>query len=250
MTGSGIRRIGLTGLMLFMASAVRAEMREWTFRSGATIQGEYVTVAFDRIVLRDADGKRITFAFSEVSAEDVRYIELTDPPPLKIDLLKSEDQVFVKPSPFVNNSPANVMRYRFGARVKQTDFRDYHHDLVVEIYAMSRQVYDPDKYRLVLKWQSMPFRVSPENGRRVEIHSPREVELSDFLLSKKYPRGQELAETVITVRDERGIVIACNATKNWLSNNLEKLEALPEGAWFDKSCRRVHPTSPKAVWFN
>ena len=250
-TAQGIRRIALAGLMLLVPVSVgRAEMREWTLRSGAIIRGEYVTAAFDNIVLRDAEGRRITLAFSEISEADATYVELVDPPALSVDLLKSEEQVFVKPSPWINNSPVNILHCRFGARIKQKDFRDYNHELVVEIYAIARQIYDPDKYQLVCKWRSRPFVLSESNSRRFEIYAPRPVELSDFLLSGQYPRGREFAESVLVVRDVRGVVIACNATKNWLSGNLDKLEALPEGAWFDKSCQRVHPTSPKAVWFN
>ncbi len=243
----------LLGVMMLvvLCAGSDAEMREWTLRSGAIIQGEYETVAIDKIVLRDANGKRISLSFSEVSDADAAYVELENPPELLIDLLKSADQIFVKPSPiWVDNSPVNILRYTFGARVRQKNTADYTHDLTVEIYAVARQAYDPEKYHLVFKWKSEPFRLSIDNNRRCEIYATRNVELAEFRLSGEYPRGQEFAETVLVVRDERGEVVACKSTKNRFSENLDQLIALPEGAWFDKTCRRVHPTSPRPVWFD
>lgn len=244
------KRISVMAVLL-MAATSSAELREWTLRSGATVRAEFVTLSFDRIVLRDEDGKRITFDFEDISEADATYVELVNPPDLVVDLLKSSEQVFVKPSPiWVDNSPVNILRYTFGARVKQRCTTEYNHDLWVEIYAVARQVYDPDKYQLVCKWKSLPFRLSVENGRRCEIRAPQVVELEEFRLAGEYPRGREFAETVIVVRDERGVMVAHRTTKNWLFDHLDKLDALPEGAWFDKSCQRVHPTSPRAVWFN
>lgn len=239
-------------IMLTMLSmGCRGDMREWVLRSGETLQGEYVSIMFDKVVLHDAAGKRMTLSLDELSDEDVAYVELANPPELSVDILKSAKQVFVKPSPiWVNNSPVNVLQHTFGARVRQKSFDDYNHDLFVEIYAVARQVYDPDKYHLVYKWKSEPFRLERKNDRRCEIYAPKVVELAEFLLAGEYPRGEEFAESLLIVRDERGEIVACRASKNWLFENLDKLAALPEGAWFDKTCRRIHPTSPKPVWFN
>ncbi len=236
-------------LMLCMGS--RAELRTWRLRSGESIQGAYVATAFDKIMIRTADGQRVALGLSDISDEDATYVELANPPELMVDLLKSAEQKFVKPSPiWVDNSPVTILCYTFGARIRQKSSAEYNHELHVEIYAVARQVYDPDKYHLVCKWKSKPFRLDSSNGRRCEIHAPKMVELAEFRLAGEYPRGQEFAETMIVVRDERGMVIGYNATKNWLFENLDAVDALPEGAWFDKTCRRVHPTSPKAVWFD
>jgi len=243
----------LHGVMILMLCTMisAADMRTWTLLTGQTIEGNYEGIVFDQVVLRDSDGERVRVPLDQVSEMDRIYLELATPPELKLDVLESAEQVFVKPSTmWQDNSPVTLMRYRLGARIRQLSIAEYRHPLTVEIYTIAQQVYDPDKYHLVRKWSSEPFRLDQEKDRRVEIRCPKVVELAEFLLVGEFPRGERFAESVVAVRDERGEVIACQASKNWLSDNLDKLTALPEGAWFDDQVRRVHPTSPKAVWFD
>ncbi len=243
----------LSGLIMAMGVCIsaQAEMRAWELRSGETVQGEYVATVFDKAVLHDIEGKRLYVPLDTLTPDALDYIELINPPELTVDLLKSVDQEFVKPSPiWVDNSPVNILRYTFGARIRQKSTVSYRHPLVVELYAVARQVYDPDKYHLIFRWRSEPFMLTAENGRRCEIHAPRAVDLAEFRLAGVYPRGEEFAESMAVIRDVRGEVVACNSSKKWLLEQLGQIDTLPVGAWFDKKGRRVHPTSPKPVWFD
>lgn len=236
---------------ILCASACRAGIRPWTLSPGRIVTGEYLAVVMDHVIIRDASGERFRIPLTGLSEEDRIYVELENPPTLKIDFLESADQVFVRPSPmWVDNSPVTLLRYRFGARISQKSEALYPHALTVEIYAVSSQVIDPDKYHLVYRWRSDPVRLHRENSRRVELHAPKTIDLAEFRLAGEYPRGERFAESMVVVRDERGEVVACRSTKNWLSGSLDKLTILPQGAWFDRSGRRVHPTSPKPVWFD
>ena len=240
-----------TAILVLGTMTSYAEMRTWTLVSGETVEGDYDGTVFEQVILRDHDGTEIRIPLDRISAGDRTYIDLVTPPELKVDFLQSAEQVFVKPSPmWADNSPVSMMHYKLGARVRQLSTAAYRHNLTVEIYAIARQVYDPDKYHLVLKWSSEPFRLDVAEDRRLQIQCPRVVKLAEFLLTGEYPRGQSFAESVVVVRDERGMVVACQASKKWLSAHIDRLTALPEGAWFNDSCHRVHPTSPKAVWFD
>jgi len=246
-----MKRIIRIMMTAWLAVGARAEMRTWSPLEGDAVEGEYVSVVFDNIVLRDADGREFKLPLHAVSEADRKYVELANPPKLTVDLLESADQVFVKTSPiWEDNSPVTLLRHAFGARIKQTGQGDYNHELRVEIFAVAQQVYDTSKYHLVYRWESEPFRLTAGNNRRIECRGPRSVDIAKFLLDGRYPRGQRYAESLIVVRDERGEVVAYNTTKNWLFGNLDKLSALPTGAWFDKTCLPVHPTSPKPVWLD
>ncbi len=237
--------------VIFLAVISPAEMRSWTTRSGDVLEGEYVAVFFDQIVLRTPSGARLKVPLEAVSAEDIKYVELANPPQLTVDFLESADQVFIKPSPiWVNNSPVTQLKHSFGARIKQTSIKEYPHDLTVEVFALSQQVYDPSKYHLIFRGKSAPFRLNPETRYRYEYRGEKGIPLSRYLLSGEYPRGQKLAEMLVVVRDERGEIIAYNTTKNWLYKNLESLITIPVGGWLDKTCTRRHPTSPKPVWLD
>ena len=235
--------------VVFLAVSARAEIRSWTTRSGEVLEGEYVTVQFDQIVLQIPSGTRVKVPLAEVSAEDRKYVELANPPQLTVDFLESADQVFIKPSPiWINSSPVTQLNHSFGARIKQISIKEYPHDLTVEVFAFAQQIYDPGKYHLIFRSKSEPFRLTSEDRYRYEYRVEKDIPLSRYFLSGKYPRGQKLAESLILVRDERGEIIAYNTTKNWLYRNLEKLMTIPVGGWLDKTCTRRHPTSPEPVW--
>jgi hypothetical protein len=237
--------------VVWLAFIAPAEMRSWTTRSGDVLEGEYMRMLFDEIVLKTPSGSRLKVPLASVSTKDRKYVELANPPKLSVDFLESADQVFIKPSPiWVNSSPVTRLEHSFGARIKQTSSKEYSHDLTVEVFAFSQQIYDPRKYCLIFHSKSEPFRLTAENRFRFEYLDGKRVPLSRYLLSGKYPRGQKMAESLVLVRDERGEIIAYNTTKNWLYNNLEKLLTIPVGGWLDKTCTRRHPTSPRPVWLD
>jgi hypothetical protein len=94
--------------------------------------------------------------------------------------------------------------------------------------------------------------LSRENERRFEWMAKKKNRIIAYELFVDYldwrePRGEKFAETLILVRDKRGEIIAYNTTKNWLFDNLDKLEELPVGAWLNDDCVRTHPTVPNSA---
>ena len=231
--------------MLLTSSSI-AEMRLWTLSSGEQFEAEPMDLSSSQATLKNAEGRKVRIALKELSTEDRRYLELTNPPELSVDYLESAKQRFPKPSPLWEDaSPVTLFKYSFGARIKQKSLGNYTHDLKVEIYAITQQAYDMDKYHLIAKITSPAFKLTEENDRRHEFQDQQEFDVIRFLLEgAQFVRGEKMAESLVLVRDERGEILTYNSTKKWLYKNLEQLEALPVGAWFNDSCKRVHPTSP------
>lgn len=239
-------------LVFSLTLCARAEMRTWTTLSGKTIAAEYVKVLFEDLILKDANGKELRIPLVDFSGEDLKYIELANPPELSVDFMKSANQEFVPTSPYNTTAPLNILIYQFGARVKQKDAKAYNHPLKVELYSFTQQRYDQDKYHLICRVESEPFVLSKANDRRYEFTDPRKYTVYSYefevnFLNWREKRGEKFAESLILVRDERGEIIAYNTTKNWLYSNLDKLEKLPIGAWLNDNCVRVHPTPPKST---
>jgi hypothetical protein len=235
-----------------LTMCARGEMRKWTALSGKPIEAEYGKILFDDVILKDASGGELRIPLAEFSGEDLKYIELRNPPVLSVDFMKSANQEFVPTSPFNTSAPLNILIYQFGARVKQKDAKTYNHPLKVELYSFTQQRYDPDNYHLIARVESEPFVLSKASERRYEFTDPKEYIVYSYefevgFLNWREPRGEKFAESLILVRDERGEIIAYNSTKNWLYSNLDQLEALPIGAWLNNTCTRVHPTSPKST---
>ena len=68
-------------------------MRLWTLGSGDTLEAEYVLSIGDKSILRRADGKEFRVLTSSLSAEDLEYVELANPPSLKLTFQKDTDQI-------------------------------------------------------------------------------------------------------------------------------------------------------------
>lgn len=234
-----------------LTMGAHGEMRTWTSLPEKTIEAEYVKMLFDDVILKDANGEELRIPLTAFSGEDRKYIELENPPQLSVDVMRSAKQTFVDVSATYPKDPLIILTYQFGARVKQKDAKTYKYPMTLEVYAFTQQRYDPSKYHLIHKSKSEPFVMSKENGRRHEYTAPKKHRIIAYELYVNYldwreSRGEKFAETLILVRDERGEIIAYNTTKNWLYNNLDKLEELPVNAWLNDDCKRVHPTVPKS----
>jgi hypothetical protein len=239
-------------LTVSLTMCARGEMRTWTSVPEKTFEAEYVKILFDDVILKDANGGELRIPMDRFSGEDLKYIELINPPVLSVDPMTSAKQTFVDVSQTYPKPPLIILTYQFGARVKQLDAKTYKYPMTVEVYAFTQQRYDQDKYRLIHKSESEPFVMSKENGRRHEFTAKKEHRVIAYDLLVDYlgwteVRGEKFAESLILVRDERGEIIAYNSTKKWLYRNLEMLEQLPIGAWLDADCIRVHPTVPKVT---
>ena len=239
-------------LILLLSLSAHGEVRLWTATSGTSLKAEYVRRVFDDVILKDAEGEERRIPIAALSEEDQRYIALANPPQFTVDFMRSSKQVHIDTSPFLRRLPPTVLIYQFGARVKQVGSEDYPYPLTVEVFAFSQQRYDPDKYHLIARHKSEPFILSEQKDRKYEFMAKEQIKLIKYeivvdFLSWREQRGEDYAESLVIVRDERGEIIAYNTTKNWLYENFDKLNKLPVGAWLDRTCTRVHPTSPKDV---
>lgn len=241
-----MRIIQSTLILLLLCHAVHAEMRTWTYQSGKQLEAEYLAYLMKYVLVKNAQGREVRIPMADLSEEDRTFVELINPPTLRVDFIPSSKQRDPKPSPiWENNSPVSAIYYTFGARVSQTSAGDYNHPLTLEIIPISQQIYDPSKYHLLGRIMSEPFVLSNANRRKFEFKDSQEFRTLRYVIASKTPRGEKIAEHLVLVRDVRGEIIAYSSTKNWLINGYDKLAELPNGAWFDRKCNRVHPTSPK-----
>lgn len=74
-----VRMVGVVSVLLVMIA--RAEMREWTARSGATVQAEWVGEGGGQVRLRTSEGKEVGIALHELSESDQAYVKSLRPRP-------------------------------------------------------------------------------------------------------------------------------------------------------------------------
>ena len=226
-----------------------AEVRSWTLKDGRTVQAELKRTLFDKLVLVNAEGVEVAIPKDEFNFTpgDLEYLKLEDPPNLRIEFKKSIER---KNFEMIRGSEDRVPERRatFGAKVRLLDHHDYGNALTVEFFAIGGELYG-NRY-LLLDRQHFTFVPSKENKYTMDFRSPRLVRLTDTLDELKgadYTRlGENYQGFAITVRDKRGKLIGIKASRDWLEEYLEKLEALKPGNYFDETCTRTFPTRPKS----
>ncbi len=233
-------------LWLGFCLSADAEMRTWALVSGQQVEAEYESIVMDNVWLKNAEGKVVKLPLDQLSAADQAYVQLINPPQLKLDFWPNKKDLLGYYKPNLNrpnNVPPSIYQISFKARVRKTDSKPYQHKLYATYYAIGRQRIDKRKYILLEK---KTVTLSPSEQKEVEWKGAP-IKMREYNLWRQ-KQGREYAYYLITVADERGEIIAHKGSANWLFDNLEKLKELPVGAFLDNKCTRVHPTGPKPAY--
>ncbi len=246
------RIFGIVLIFLLATLCIHADVRTWTSKDGKTIDGEYVNFAFEKVTIKIANGELRQLPLDQLSEEDQELVEILNPPEISIDYRESAQPREFTADPWeangggnqILNHPIKIIDAEFGALIKQRSTKEYDHDLTIEMYILTEQNLDPDKYHIIGRVKSEPFRLTKANKFRHEFIAPQTFQIIHYHLYSVWPRGEKPSTYLILVRDERGNIIAHETRSEWLFKNLDKLETLPVGSWINNKCKRVHPTSP------
>lgn len=236
------------------ASVSASRIRTWVLADGRTIKAELLTMLGNKVSLKGPRGKIIRIEKDMFSEEDLTYIQLENPPIFDISFSKqSEQRNYPDPLPtaYTYRQPSpTATRYVFSTTVKQISPGSYDQELQVEFFAVGAEI-NGNRY-ILLDRQKTLFSPTRENNRSVRL-SGNTVELPDFMIGTHEAgwdrRGKKYASFLVVIRDSRGKIIAHETPKKWLFENLENLEKVPVGKYFDKTGTRVRPTRPKTNYY-
>jgi hypothetical protein len=220
--------------------------RLWTLASGETVEADFLSHVGDRIMLKTPSGRQVKVDFVSLSDADREYIELSNPPHFNLTFSKKSSQRMIETTPHMNETAPRVLDWKFGAKAKQSSPGEYIHTLRIEYFAIGQQVLDNNKY-ILMDRASSSFVPCGENQRSHSFEGDRTVEMINYELHTQ-ERGQKVKGYLILMWDERGEMIQYAASNEWLYENRENLMELPVGSFFDKTCRRMHPTGPKRAY--
>ncbi|MEN8254931.1 MAG: hypothetical protein ABFR33_05615, partial [Verrucomicrobiota bacterium] len=184
------------------------EMRRWTLSTGQTVEAEFVTVIGIEAALKNATGKIRKIPLEQLSPEDRTYIELARPPVFDVNFSKKErQQLFTGRYPRPPKEEAT-----YGVRFKQTSTGTYDHELHAEMFAIGQQhAQTTGKYEL-LDRQQTSFNPAEEEQRTYEFRSDRKV-----VLTGGTRPGSDYEGYLVTLTDERGVVVAVETSHQWLA---------------------------------
>ncbi|RKX37562.1 MAG: hypothetical protein DRP64_16980, partial [Verrucomicrobia bacterium] len=223
------------------AAPSQTGMRQWTLKSGKSVEAELVLQMGNKTVLKTNRGKQIKVPTSELSAEDLDYLELASPPPLKLTLQKETD-MFRFRDVLNPTAPPRLFELTLGVKIEKLNTTPYTRELKVELFSIADEI-DGDNF-VLLDRQEGTFVLSRENGGIHEFwgQKSRMRDYMDFVGNR---RGRKFKGHMIVITDERGEIIAQNITNDWFLDIIEPLRELPLGRHFDKTGTRVFP--PRAL---
>lgn len=234
-------------LLLFTSMCTVAEMRSWTLVDGTTFEADYIVTIGGRATLKLPAGKTIKVSMDQFIAEDQTHIELENPPDLKTDFRKINDQkvfhLIAGLPDYTQRMPED--RYHYGVRIKQVGGQPYKHELRAEFFAIGTEL---TGQRLILldHQDTGTFLLNKQNEVTFEFLSEREVVLRSWsVLNEVRQRGRKYYGYLILIRDTRGEIVTADYSHKWLYENYEKLSERGIGNYMDKTCTRKFPTRPK-----
>ncbi len=222
-------------------------IRTWSFKNGQTLEAVYVKTMFDKLVLKDADGKELTFeqAVMDLSDEDKEYLVLENPPAMKLDFRKSITRKNFSMVRGAEDRPPE-QRANFGVLIKQDGSGDYPYPLTVDVHVIGKEL-KGNRYILLDRF-SAPFQLKERHKSEFEYYSKRTVRMTDnWPDSTNYDRyGEQYFGFLIVVKDKRGKVIAMNGSNGWLEDHWRTLEERYVGNYMDDTAQRTYPTRPRS----
>jgi hypothetical protein len=217
-------------------------VRNWVLGSGESIEGEMVSFIADQAVVEVESGKQIKIPFKQLSAEDQEYVEMLNPPECNITFTKQSNQTLTRTSPLLPRIPPREFDWTFGVKINQKSTREYSHELSVEYFAVGSQLRDSNKFILFARDKDT-FTLAKKNQRSHQFKGEQTMATISYDLHDQV-YGEKYKGYLVLIRDKQGEIIQHAASNEWLYENREELMKLPVGSYFDKSCTRVHPTSP------
>ena len=220
-------------------------IRTWTLTDGTTFEAKLLTNMRRYILVEPPGGGQEKVPMENLSDEDRLFVTLAYPPTIDIEWTKNSSQRRLK---WDVNQKIMINGWHFGPKVRCAD-RNYPLKLKVDYWAIGKEL--AGSPFILLDKGSRTFIPAETPDGRIEFTGPT-VDLYNWSLNEgKYYGGQTRGEGVkgylVTVTDERGVVIATAGSPKWLYTHLDKLKDLEVWSFMDDECNRVWPTPPQGT---
>ncbi len=219
------------------ADSPQTKMRQWTLKSGKSVEAELVVQMGNKAVLKTARGKQVKVPVSELSAEDLDFLELASPPPMKITFLKELDKFDFKVLP-IATAPPIVREITTGVKIEKTNQKPYTKELKVELFSFASEI-DGNNY-VLLDRAGGSFTFTKENEGLYELWG-KEANMKDYLDAEGNRRGERFKGHMVVITDERGEIVAQSISNSWMLDIIDTLRQFPLGRHLDETGARVYP---------
>lgn len=230
-------------LMLSASTFAVPEARVWILKDGTRLEASLVYWNRGEVLLKPKRGKVIKVPDSNISEEDLSYIELETPPQFEFDFSKSTTR---REYPPVWNGRVNIdtFLYTCRARITARSSTPYRHPMTAEMFIIGQEVYG-GKDVLFYHHEKKFTMEDLQDGELELISEP--VKMTEFM-QNNYMQGEKYEGFLITITDSRGKIIAHKGSSDRWLPHIDNLRNVPWGITFDESCNACMPTRPKK-WY-
>lgn len=229
-----------------------AEIRTWIDVKGHQYQAEYIQEMFDKVTLRDAEGKEYRIAIEDLSAHDQLYLRVMVPPQVEISFSRKVEQLKL-PWDLWYEDNAIMSGISGEVTIQKVSKRPFTSRLSAEIYLVAKEV-DGNNYVLLGKTSaSFLFSEDTENIFKFKV-DPVSTRIYDEYNGIQR-RGEIYAGYLIVISDARENIVATKTDiGDWISTpetitNLRELytrgAASIYSRHFDKTGKKTEVTRPK-----
>lgn len=244
-----MKLLTLYSVIFLLGCSAFAEIRVWEDKSGHKYEAEFVRELFDKVTLRDKQGKEYRFAVEELSENDQKYIRVMVPPQLQIDFKKTS---WNPPSPWDLWGEDNPLFTSITGEVtvQKISKRPFTSGLKAELYLIGKEV-NGQEYILLGKTDSS-FLLSEQNEYKHTFKSEPVVTRAYEENNHIQRRGEEYLGYLVVIFDTRGNIVKVVTSLDWLADKVPQLQELyARGAasirsrYFDKTGHKVKVPRPK-----
>lgn len=242
-----MKKLSISLIILMLGQIAASEMRTWVTTNGVSYTAEYVVDLFDKVTLRDAEGKEVRIPVGAFSEFDQKYMRVMVPPEMEIKFDVKRNEI----------PPPKAIGLRFNRResidarvtVRKVSNRLFTSSLNLEIFLVGT-AFENESYILLSK-SDFKFLFG------LDFDSTREFKLDQFIVSDFIDdthidhRGEKYLGYLAVITDARGNIVKTQSDiGDWIRDPsvIDELRNLSvrgvtsiRSRYFDKTGRKVPP---------
>jgi len=206
------------GILLY--GPVCSEMRIWEDRDGNRYKAEFVREFFNKLTIRDVNGKEYRFTVDDLSEHDQKYIRVMVPPVMEIGFLK-KTRIKPKPPELSDDDNDTITILSAAVAIAKKSKRPFTSRLTAEVYLIAGEV-DGENYVLLDRFES-GFLFAQED---IHEFKTEPIEVTAYTEYTNQRRGEEFLGYLVAVSDARGNIVQISTDIDWLSDKVKRLRDL------------------------
>ncbi len=211
--------------------------RNWTMKSGKSIEASFVIKIGPTVTLRDPQGELVSLPYENFSAQDQEFIQLARMPVFNLDLSRTTT-IHKEPDQRDQFNYPKSFDHSFAAKLEQRSAGPYNFDLAANLFVLGKEA-TGDKYVLIAR-DTKIFVPNKENEQKYQTPGKTVHLFTDSISGK--PHGVIYYGYLISITDKNDVLVQAKASNKWMLEHLDHILEAQDGWYLDHSLMRTYPS--------